>query len=572
LHSATRGSCSAPLRLAVLALLSFVFASTARAQISPGELAAPHASLEGLSKCTSCHTLGKAVSNQNCLACHTELSKRINAGTGLHSKYSQRQCTECHKEHHGRDFSLVRFDSKTFDHNTTGFTLEGKHGSVACKKCHTREYIKAADIAANASLIIEGTYLGLARECLSCHADVHRGQFSQDCLQCHAMSGWKPAQKFNHERARYPLTGKHIQVPCSKCHAPMAGSGSPVKYKGIDFSTCSFCHRDPHAGKFTKPCESCHTTSGWAQGSARNFDHAQTRFPLSGKHSSLKCEQCHAATKGAPTKGALMPNRFHIVKFSLCDDCHKDPHLGQFTRRNATPTCASCHVESGWKDSKNAPFDHATTKFPLKGKHSSVQCARCHGREDSIKVTESAGRVDITKFGKCSECHKEYHESQFVSRADKGACETCHTETSFSPSTFSPAMHAETRFSLVGAHVAIPCIKCHTRKVANDPSSVVYVRTGAIRCLDCHKDQHRDEFTRVKTTDCESCHSTDSWKGLIFDHNKTKFKLTGKHIGVPCAECHKPKGAPAGSKRWRFQDIPARCVDCHAGSIKPENL
>ena len=47
------------------------------AQISPGDLAQPHAHLEGMSNCTKCHILGEKVSNDLCLDCHTELKTRI---------------------------------------------------------------------------------------------------------------------------------------------------------------------------------------------------------------------------------------------------------------------------------------------------------------------------------------------------------------------------------------------------------------------------------------------------------------------------------------------------------------
>ncbi len=48
-----------------------------RAQISPGELSSPHSHLEGLDKCTGCHTLGRTLSNEKCLRCHTEIRARL---------------------------------------------------------------------------------------------------------------------------------------------------------------------------------------------------------------------------------------------------------------------------------------------------------------------------------------------------------------------------------------------------------------------------------------------------------------------------------------------------------------
>ena len=42
----------------------------ARAQLSPGDLSAPHAHLEGLRKCGQCHHLGDRDVRDRCLDCH----------------------------------------------------------------------------------------------------------------------------------------------------------------------------------------------------------------------------------------------------------------------------------------------------------------------------------------------------------------------------------------------------------------------------------------------------------------------------------------------------------------------
>ncbi len=46
------------------------------AQISPGALSSPHSHLEGISNCTQCHELGNKVSDNKCLACHTEITEQ----------------------------------------------------------------------------------------------------------------------------------------------------------------------------------------------------------------------------------------------------------------------------------------------------------------------------------------------------------------------------------------------------------------------------------------------------------------------------------------------------------------
>ncbi len=66
-------------------IIALLFVYKGQSQISPGDLAAPHAHLEGMSNCTQCHILGEKVSNEKCLACHKELKKRIDLQKGYHS-------------------------------------------------------------------------------------------------------------------------------------------------------------------------------------------------------------------------------------------------------------------------------------------------------------------------------------------------------------------------------------------------------------------------------------------------------------------------------------------------------
>jgi uncharacterized paraquat-inducible protein A len=66
----------------LLLILTIGFVNPLFSQISPGELSQAHAHLEGMSKCTQCHTLGDKVSNIKCLACQTEIKERIDQQKG----------------------------------------------------------------------------------------------------------------------------------------------------------------------------------------------------------------------------------------------------------------------------------------------------------------------------------------------------------------------------------------------------------------------------------------------------------------------------------------------------------
>jgi len=544
----------------LLGAAAVVAASMANAQIAPGELSSAHAKLEGIGNCTVCHALGKAISGDNCLGCHTELRSRIDARKGFHAGIRQKPCTECHKEHHGRNFQLLRVDTKTFDHTATGFVLEGKHQSVECQKCHVKEKIRATDVLKNAEMISRGTYLGLSRDCGTCHVDVHKGQLSAQCGQCHTNDAWKPPARFSHDRSKFRLSGKHLDVKCEGCHPGATEPGVPVRFAGLQFAACSSCHTDPHRGKFQKPCESCHATSGW-QSAGQNFNHASTRFPLRGKHGQIECSRCHGKSEAAGR--AIRGDRFSIVKFQVCSDCHRDPHAGQFANRKGGGACESCHNEQGWREGMTKSFNHATTRFPLRGKHATMGCERCH----LVAPARGGGmpKLDITRFQHCADCHADTHAGQFAGRTDKGACETCHTESGFAGSTYSAAMHEGTRFPLVGGHRAVPCGRCHTLTPVEGKTIRQFRWTSQASCETCHRDVHGGQFSRSAAAKCADCHAPGGWTEVRYAHDKNRFPLTGKHGRVACAQCHRT-GAKVPVREWEFAGRTTKCSDCHSSS------
>jgi len=152
------------------------------AQLSPGDLAAAHTHLEGLSNCTQCHVLGQKVSNDKCLACHTEIKTRIDQQSGYHasSEVRGKDCATCHSDHHGRKFDMVRFDEDYFNHDLAGYPLSGAHRKIDCRQCHTPDLIDDPDLKKR-----KASFLGLDRDCLSCHEDQHQNTLSNDCAKCH---------------------------------------------------------------------------------------------------------------------------------------------------------------------------------------------------------------------------------------------------------------------------------------------------------------------------------------------------------------------------------------------------
>ena len=552
--------------IAILCILAGFSALPTHAQISPGPLAKAHQSLSGPTNCTQCHDLKRGASQLKCLECHTEIRDRVVNKKGLHATLvgtnpTGQECARCHSDHNGENFALIRWEPnrESFDHNKTGFVLEGKHAGVTCANCHKAANIPAAGRVGIQTKDLNRTYLGLSRDCVSCHTDEHRGQVGKDCARCHTLAGWKPASRFNHAASKYPLTGAHEKVDCVKCHAVVQDAKPYVKYTGLSFAKCSGCHTDPHKGAFKASCDSCHVTSSWTRiAQMEGFDHSKTKFPLIGKHKTVACSDCH-------THGDFKTPVAH----AKCADCHQEAHHGQFTARADGGKCESCHTEDGWKPSTFGVKEHVATKYPLEALHITVACDKCHvpkgqkGKDTEFKITAT----------QCKNCHEDIHKGQFAAAPTLNRCETCHNlkNKGFRPAVFALAKHKETRFPLTGGHIAVPCGDCH-KPVAQGSVTPVKFRFDDRTCTVCHEDPHRGEFRAQMearrpngtAAGCESCHTTVKWNETSrFDHAGTKFPLTGAHRGVACIDCHRPPALQVTMKNVNFTAAPKLCSGCH---------
>jgi hypothetical protein len=546
------------------ALLVVLAASVfSAAQISPGTLSRAHESLSGAANCTSCHQLGAGRANLRCQECHTEIASRIASNKGLHAGYkltskSGQECASCHSEHNGRDFPLIKWDIKAFDHSKTGYVLQGKHAATNCAQCHTPQHIPATERASIKVKDLNKTFLGVSSACVTCHQDPHKGRLGNTCQSCHNPAAWKSTNitQFDHSKTRFSLTGMHASVKCEQCHT--ADSSGKTRYAGIPFSQCSDCHTDPHRGSFgQQSCQSCHNTSGWKRIASstlsRNFDHSRTTFPLQGKHNEVACSGCH--TNGDFKK---------TLTFQKCMDCHQpDPHKGQFAKRQDGGECASCHTVDGFKPSTFVLKDHQTTAYVLAGKHAALQCAQCH-------VPKGKDTVFKMKFQQCTDCHADQHGTQFAAAPYFNTCEKCHNVEGFRPSTFTLDQHGKTRFALTESHMAVACGDCHMQPAGSEAKSTVAYHWNNLSCTTCHADPHRGQFEeRMKKAgagvECQACHSIKSWKELSrFDHGTTTFALKGTHRATACIDCHRPPNFERTLKNVDFKAAAAQCESCHS--------
>jgi hypothetical protein len=179
-----------------------------------------------------------------------------------------------------------------------------------------------------------------------------------------------------------------------------------VKYR-FDDRTCTVCHDDVHKGEFRAQmeqrrangsaagCEACHTVVKWNE--MTRFDHAATKFPLTGAHRGVTCIDCHRP----PAMEVTLKNVDFTAAPKMCTGCHEDPHDKQFEARADSADCSGCHDDTRWKPSQ---FDHnKQTRYALDGAHRDVPCLDCH------KLTREVASKTVVIYKptptECKDCH-----------------------------------------------------------------------------------------------------------------------------------------------------------------------
>ena len=537
--------------------------------------------------CEACHSAAQPGQAQfvrrptTCIGCHSTAYKQTKSPDHQAANFPQ-DCTVCH--------TMVSWKGGTFDHQATRFPLDGGHRAVACQACHA-----------------DGVFTGKPTTCVSCHQTDYTwtktpphaaAGFPTTCATCHTVVAWKTTT-FDHDKTLFALTGAHRAALCTSCHADNVYKGKSV--------VCVSCHRTNYDASLRPPhsalgwstaCATCHTTTAWA---GAPFDHATTQFPLTGAHRTASCADCHAdgVYRGKPSACATChqkdyaatskpahaaagfsttcqqchnttawlgaPFDHSVTRFPLtgahrtaaCADCHADGvyrgkpmecvacHQKDYaatknpshTQAGYPTTCAGCHGTSTWL---GAGFDHSATAFPLAGAHRTVACASCHG--DGVYKGKSTACVSCHQAAYNASAHPPHSQLGFST-----VCATCHTSTAWTGATFD---HSATAFPLTGAHRSVACASCHADGVYKGKSTA---------CASCHQAAYNGAtlpphsqlgFSAV----CSTCHTTTAWAGGTFDHNTTRFVLTGAHRAVSCSGCH-------GDGVYRGKTM--LCAGCH---------
>ena len=326
----------------------------------------------------------------------------------------------------------------------------------------------------------------------------------------------------------------HAQIKeCATCHAPVWGAFSmtercAVCHPGIavqlsDVKTLhgAIAEQDPRPA-----CHDCHPehrgpSARLTELGSHSIPHDVVGFSLKAHRLTVKqapftCADCH---------------QDDITTFAsnTCADCHGqiDADFSVAHSKSYGTACLDCH---DGLDHFSRPFDHASLDFKLEGGHENVACEKCHAGVHTL-----AGFAATSL--ECYACHAagDVHQGAFGEK-----CDTCHTPSDWKDATYD---HDLTGFKLEGKHTSVKCEACHTHPVSmGTPTD----------CFSCHQqaDQHNGKFG----TDCSACHIPTGWKDVTFDHNLSKFPLTGAHATTECGNCHKDN---------TFKGLSPACVACH---------
>lgn len=590
--------------LVVVGLALVVAPGRAASQLlSPGPLSEAHKAIDGDDHCGKCHQSGKQVVARLCLDCHDVLGRRVAAGAGLHGRtYAGQACEHCHVEHISRKTKLVRWPGGAMDkldHDQTGWKLEGDHRQARCLDCHTqvrsgkptflgarpecsschkdphtgrfgsncrschdledwKRFDRAAFDHGKSRYPLTGKHVPVACEkchgtpakwtglafatCDSCHQDPHDGEFKpKACTACHTTAGWEgAADKLRTDHPGLSLAAGHRKVKCETCH-DRGNTKAPSKG-----GRCVGCHKVVHEAPFGERCESCHASIKWLglTDAVGRKAHAQTAYPLAGKHTKAACVGCHP-TKLAPAA------RFRQLTFDRCAACHADRHAGEFAARDQGE-CGACHRVEGFTPTTFGLAAHGSTRFALDGKHGATPCSGCHqGARPRLELRVARQA--------CADCHANPHGEQFARELARGGCATCHATSGWD----RPRIDHST-WPLEGAHATAACASCHGTGV-RDGAAASY-RGIPRTCAGCHDDVHAGQFAqRAPIKTCDGCHQTTGFLLPSFDHAAASgFALDGGHVEKACAACHPTVELRNGARAVQYRLGYRACRDCHA--------
>ena len=371
--------------------------------------------------------------NDSCDSCHEDVHNQSFDRPGLPASVLEREsCARCHGQE-----SFLPLKSQDFDHGLwANHELRGAHARAECASCHKTEE-EGADSLASATNYVQPI---LGKDCNDCHADPHDQRFdalnlpstvngNTSCARCHNEESFVDMRgaPFDHESwTGFALTDAHRFAECAACHGRVATSANNSEaaqsLSGQNRSLgkvadrfpgstdqCESCHSNPHGNSFRAPqvpntlngkqgCARCHGEVSFRV-AQHDFDHDRmTSFALEGAHASVDCSKCHQPLR----RNGRDARSFDRALGTSCEDCHADPHVGQF-RNSKNDLCQDCHAAEGTFQS-GLQFQHEThSRYQIDGAHEDLACSSCHV---AYPLGNGRSAVRYRPLGtECSDCH-----------------------------------------------------------------------------------------------------------------------------------------------------------------------
>lgn len=112
-----------------------------------------------------------------------------------------------------------------FDHDSTGWPLQGSHRNVDCGTCH-----------------VAGIFEGTPRQCVACHSrgslvqaagvPLNHVRTTDECDACHRQNDWGYVRRVDHNA---------VIGTCLSCHNGLTATGKPPTHVPTS-SDCAACH------------------------------------------------------------------------------------------------------------------------------------------------------------------------------------------------------------------------------------------------------------------------------------------------------------------------------------------
>lgn len=429
--------------------------------------------------------------------------------------------------------------SVDFDHNATGFPLNGRHQLLTCESCH-----------------LNGVFKGLPKQCSGCHD----GSFA---------------------RGKHPA---HVQTveQCDVCHTPRGFGLSAIMDHTTTTALCITCHNGTQStGKSvghipsTNNCGACHVTVAWSPVSTvdhEELNDAQCRTCHNGRDARGKspghipvledrCDACHNTVSFRPVVGVD-----HSIVVGSCgvSGCHTKPAIHLAT----TNRCEACHLVAAWSPWLLGVVDNDANREQTHREILGGTCNECHGGNPvpvaSIVGVAAVGQPadHIPTSASCDLCHTitAWTPSTFTHAViDTSRCVTCHLNSSPSTirATSKPATHIDSTVECGSCHISTgPGLSAWFRPNIRMDHSQTNLATQ--RCDSCHTPGRftAKGLNHVPTTeDCGLCHSTAKWVPAAVDHT---------NIVDNCISCHNGTDA-SGQAGKHLQGLTTStvCQACH---------